>query len=383
MRSGVSRCLILFPPNNSYYILIAFAFSRAFWNRGIACAVHTYPTSHEIERALLEQVSPDVVISVNRYKSEAMVERNVTHIVWIVDDYFPPIDFLSPPEHIVSEMTYYCCHSLQEWVPPEEKSMSGVLMFATEIGAKTGVPSDARFDLTMVGGMFDSRTLELEFDLGGARFRGFEFAEFLASEYEGNIDWQPRHIIELSTKFIVKKLGRTGDTPSEGSISARESTIHELIPRLLFRTQCARAMLTTSKVTAIFGSRAWKSWPEFAAHYFGTICTAEEFDIATRASKICVHNGGINVHPRMFDSLGSGGFVMANRIRDEAQDDKIFEPGVHMVEYNLRDFKDVAREFLANDIERARIADEGRRLVAAKHTWDNRVQQVLSDLASM
>jgi hypothetical protein len=383
MRAGISRVMLLIPASNSYYVKMAFAFARAFIARNIACLVYTYPATTDIERALLEQVSPDVIISINRYKSEAILERSVRHVLWILDDFAhaPRIDFLNPPDHIASEITYYCNNSLQGWAPSEQDSLNSVLMPATELSTSKCISGEATFDLAMVAGMFDSAALECELDFGGTQVVGREFADFLASEYNSNVDFQPNRIMALSNKFIGERLRQAKDRTEEEVLFVRDTTVHDVIPRLVFRRQIAQAMVNTSSSIAFFGSRAWKTWPEFAPYYRGAASTTSEFSTATRSSRISVHNGGSHIHPRVLDSLGNGGFVMANRIRESSPNDMIFEPGVSIVDYTLIDFKHIARDYLRDDAARALISHEGHRLVAAHHTWHNRVQQVLSDLA--
>jgi hypothetical protein len=385
MRPGISRVMILIPASNSYYLKLAFAFSRAFHARNMACLVYTYPATTDIECSLLEQASPDVVISINRYKSEAMLERSVRNVLWILDDFAhsPRIDFLNPPDHIPSEISYHCNYTLQGWAPPERESLNGVLMPATELPASERISGEATLDLAMVAGMFDSAALECKLDFGGAQVAGREFAEFLASEYNGNVDFQPNRIMALSNKFISERFSQSKDRTEEDVISVRDTTVHDAIPRLLFRRQCAQAMASTSRSIAFFGSRAWKTWPEFAPYYRGAVSTTMEFSAATRSSRISVHNGGSHIHPRILDSLGNGAFVMANRIREASPNDMIFEPGVSIVDYTLIDFKQIACAYLKDGAARALISHEGHRLVAANHTWHNRVQQVLSDLASI
>lgn len=101
----------------------------------------------------------------------------------------------------------------------------------------------------------------------------------------------------------------------------------------------------------------------------------------------------LNRH-KVFVSAGdvSGGFFMKNLEAMAcgclliAQYSPCFEKlgfvhGKHLLLWNsFSDLVDLTRRYLDDHEARARIAREGRKLVASKHTWDSRVDALLKEL---
>ena len=78
---------------------------------------------------------------------------------------------------------------------------------------------------------------------------------------------------------------------------------------------------------------------------------------------------------RAFDIMGCGGFLIRNYQEDFLE---YFEPDKDFVFYHdYEDLKEKVSFYLKNDAKRESIAQNGRRKVAAQHTYLHRVTEIL------
>jgi spore maturation protein CgeB len=89
------------------------------------------------------------------------------------------------------------------------------------------------------------------------------------------------------------------------------------------------------------------------------------------------------MHPRFFECLGAGGFLMANRCGDDSNISSLFESGVHYIDYDVDNLEDLARQYLDDEEGRRRIATAAVDVVLNFHTWDHRVAQIINDLKQL
>lgn len=82
---------------------------------------------------------------------------------------------------------------------------------------------------------------------------------------------------------------------------------------------------------------------------------------------------------RTFEILGAGGFQLVER---QVRAVELFEEGVEIEYYASKDeFLDKIRFYLKNDTARLRIAARGHELALRKHTWKERMRELLQLLA--
>jgi hypothetical protein len=88
-----------------------------------------------------------------------------------------------------------------------------------------------------------------------------------------------------------------------------------------------------------------------------------------------------NVGTRMFETVGSGGFVLANRGKVSSGIDQLAIDGHHFVSYNdsYWDFIDKLGYYLDHDDERRKIAAFGHAHFLKNHTYANRLRTILDD----
>jgi len=84
---------------------------------------------------------------------------------------------------------------------------------------------------------------------------------------------------------------------------------------------------------------------------------------------------------RVFDIMGCGGFLISNYQEDFLE---YFEPDEDFVfYYDYEDLADKVSYYLKNDTPRERIAQSGRRKVAAEHTYLQRVMKILETVKNI
>ena len=161
-------------------------------------------------------------------------------------------------------------------------------------------------------------------------------------------------------------------------------TVHEYA-RLLDRKALTELALSVSRNIEIWGTN-WELWPEFAP-YSRLFCFDNDvvLDLYQR-SRINLHNNifGFALHSRVLEAMAVGGFVMANEsphVGKKGQLTETFEPDVHYGEYNADNFIDRASSWLYSET-RPKLIRDARKVIAARHLWKHRAEQVLADLAT-
>jgi spore maturation protein CgeB len=103
------------------------------------------------------------------------------------------------------------------------------------------------------------------------------------------------------------------------------------------------------------------------------------FDIL-KQSKICLNSMPFfkdGSHERIFNSLACGALPITSGSK---YIEEVFEIGKDLFKYEPGHWKDVNAKvnfYLANDKERIKIVESGRKKVMENHTWDNRAEQLL------
>ncbi len=93
----------------------------------------------------------------------------------------------------------------------------------------------------------------------------------------------------------------------------------------------------------------------------------------------CPVNGDLNM--RVFEALASGSMLLTQSIANGQRD--LFENRVHLVEYgDEREMLELLGYYLVHDDERERIAETGRQLVLAAHTYWHRCQTIIKTVFS-
>ncbi len=89
-----------------------------------------------------------------------------------------------------------------------------------------------------------------------------------------------------------------------------------------------------------------------------------------------------DVNMRVFEALACGSLLISNDLAENGQAE-LFQDGVHLTTYStLDELFDRMRFYLTHDVERERIAAQGRAAVLAKHTYRHRMEIILSALGA-
>lgn len=89
----------------------------------------------------------------------------------------------------------------------------------------------------------------------------------------------------------------------------------------------------------------------------------------------CSLNGDLNM--RVFEAMASGAMVMTDKV-DQNGGSELFTDNVHLKFYrNEEEMREQARFYLAHANQKNIIAEAGQQEVLSKHTYDNRVKEII------
>lgn len=129
----------------------------------------------------------------------------------------------------------------------------------------------------------------------------------------------------------------------------------------------------------------WDTIPEIKSYALGALPNGKTSSRVYNRSKINFHvHPWVTVHPRVFESIASGGFMLIKRIgsRDMAPINEILPEGEGYIFFNDRkDFEKKVRYYLTHDDERREIIRKGHATVMSKFTVGPRAQYLLDILS--
>src|SRR5579859_3266405 len=142
--------------------------------------------------------------------------------------------------------------------------------------------------------------------------------------------------------------------------------------------------LTTSPFYVARSQWLPKLAKDFRTNDWSRLYTVQEVAGVYRKSRIVVNIGRDDfpqdANLRVFEVLASGALLLT-QLPTELQHFG-FRDGVHFVGYrNPTEISALVRKYLDNEAERSRISTAARELVLAKHTYDQRAEQLLALLA--
>jgi Glycosyl transferases group 1 len=155
--------------------------------------------------------------------------------------------------------------------------------------------------------------------------------------------------------------------------------------RQVDRLITARQALSASQSCELWGNWDWhEEFRPWAKPH--TDDEAVLYDIFQR-SRINFHTNifGFGLHTRVLEVMALGGFVMTHAAAEPQKAGRVtaeFEPGRHFGQFTSYDLPDQMRYWLSDDGARYAAAGEARKIVASRHLWSHRAQQILTDLAA-
>jgi hypothetical protein len=107
-------------------------------------------------------------------------------------------------------------------------------------------------------------------------------------------------------------------------------------------------------------------------------CFWDEMAALFSESRIVFNNGvSEDLNMRFFEVLSTGTLLLSDMAQDSGQEE-LFVAGEDYALYRDDNLEEVAQYYLAHEQTREAIAQRGQRLVHAAHTYDHRVQDLLS-----
>jgi hypothetical protein len=155
-------------------------------------------------------------------------------------------------------------------------------------------------------------------------------------------------------------------------------------PRYIDRLRLAQLAYLASPKCGFYGVN-WKKYYQFGNCTYAPIKDERILYQVYRNSKINLHNNwnGFGLHSRVLEAMAVGGFVMAHSCAAPQAAGRLttsFEPDVHFGEYTPDNFVERAKYWLQDDAARNKAITESRKIIADKHLWKHRAQQILHDL---
>jgi hypothetical protein len=155
-------------------------------------------------------------------------------------------------------------------------------------------------------------------------------------------------------------------------------------PRYIDRLRIAQLAYYASSKCGFYGVN-WQKYYQFGKCAFAPIKDEYKLLDIYKGTKINLHNNwnGFGLHSRVLDAMAVGGFVMAHSCADPQAAGRLtteFEPDVHYGEYTPDNFVERAKYWLQDGAARVKAIRESKKIVAARHLWKHRAEQILNDL---
>ncbi len=345
---------------------------------GADCLIQVADLNEGAEGALLQGYAPDLVFSINCPRP---VQRTSTfrHVLWLQDNIFNGRDLRHTRfESEQDDLVYVVCQRLKNLVFPDNPNV-GILHFATQPLECGNEKPEIKTDFSLIGYIPSVNLLTNQYSLGnGRQFTGRDYFNFLSSALGDEIDY-PLELLDDIVEVFFNTLGSTTKgLPTEALGIFKEEYI-----RAFNRFRLADTILHNGHSLRLYGPDTWKGWPHLEANYQRELPGFNDLTRAFKTSAFNLHNGGMIIHPRVFDCMGAGGGpIFANRNTITGEEANEFIPGTHYIEYSLSNLKEVTNHYLSSP-EADAIQKNAYDLVREKHTWDHRVAQILNDLEEL
>jgi hypothetical protein len=327
--------------------------------------------------------SADVVIEVNKARDDH-IPKHVIHIPWVQEYYGGGGDPDYDGQAFDRDLIYTFGHP---WIigAPQFKHWAGSLCMAVE-------PK-----------LLEIPSVEPDLDFSIAGFIAAPTWFKKQSEIPTTPD--PNGYYNLTAELMAMITREIKTTPLSGSFdqageSARFRSILPNLPSHLFgivaqnihetarafnRCAAAQKVLQVSKNVEFWGLH-WDQWPEFAPYAKPFSNDGELLRNLYQRSRINVHDNifGFAMHSRVLEAMAVGGFVMAHESPHTGAAGQMtgegFVPGIHYGQYNAANFVELAHCWLGYQDSRQRCIDAAKEVIAGRHLWKHRAQQILHDL---
>jgi Glycosyl transferases group 1 len=368
---------------------------------------------------IVEQNRADVVLQVNRFRpTDPPLPANVRHIAWF-QDVFPDSNNSGKTPEREGDIVYALGTAQALGLKTEFPCFVGSLVTGVEPGILNTkrASSQRKVDFSLCGyippplvWLSPSKKLRLARHVNDLYDRLPRLVRAWCSQH-----LQFRPLVRLRSKrpaqaeltqllyAIVKATYRPlrGDldilllsdilrqaTPSNpGATAKTESLINYLVreyPRLLDREALVGMALAVSNSLELYGP-GWEQHEAFRPYYKGITNNHNALLEIFQRSRINLANNthGLGLHSRTLECMAVCGFIFMHRSpHDEEPGGMLtsFEPGVHYGAYTPGTFHEEAKRWLRDDTITAKVGERAKAIIAEKHLWRHRAEQILDDL---
>lgn len=423
------RSIALFAPNSSaLHISVLLGIRKEFVRRGIDVHVGWHLLNEEQMHAFCDIFRPDAVIEIDRTRNEAAgVPSNVKSIAWIQDWRSvgtSDVGVLSS-NFGGSDLNYFCVKPEAVGIESSKLDHWAYLLQATDPEVYVSQEASAECDFSLVGYIPAKRLLQSTDALArvhrpgdllhgkplctigeiveAMRARGVTWNTYDAMEaraalndflyplYKSKKRLLPRFWSTLSSSMRRPEPEALSNAhPAQDCLLSDETLywIENEVMRSQARYGVVQSALKVSRSLRLFGVGEWQTYPEFSPYYRGPLRDVSGVRRVYAETRLNLHNAMTQMHSRVLDCMASGGAVMVNEMKHNSAESPdclkaYFEEGLHYFEYNDGNFEERAREALADEERRKKVALSAGAIVRAQHTWKQRVDQIIRDLAQL
>jgi len=377
------RRFALFAPDSPLFVNLLMGLKRGL--EGLGMEVHAgWPLlSGRLLTTFLANYQPDVVFEINRARDQIIgCDRPFVHLSWMQD--FQWNGTYIDKAVSGSDLTYLILPPDIYGIDPGMLGRWKYLWPGVDDAIFRPQPAARLWDVTLVGHMYGPippASLDVPLRARGAPCGSLAglVERFLASDIRNDAAGVPE-----VRRFLVEHAARYGIDVSMDTLGSNLLFLmEEVLFRIKGRCRLADAMLDASRAVRFFGGVGWALWERYAPYYGGEVLDPYALASIYQASRLNAHNSPWPLHFRPLDTMASGGVALINRVVRPDVETLFycdFEPGVHLLEYELATFTDTVHEALADPARLQRIGEAGARRTHERHTWHHRARQILADL---
>ncbi|EKD38831.1 MAG: hypothetical protein ACD_75C00595G0002 [uncultured bacterium] len=380
----IKKLGLFLPKTNPFYLGMFWAIKRGLEQAGIEVSGWTELLDERSLLTFCREFKPDAVFEMNRSRRQIpWFPKHIVHIGWIVD-----LGSRDQNEFGDSEILYFfnrdwlghytVPHSgFVDWLPPA---------FCPTINSpkKQQILSDFSF-VGHISNPWDDKEYSRIVYKDDTTSITFKEIEFLFSEYWNSTRTFTTSYLAIETNQSLNPAIKQNIIKSLQSDPILKYDTHCRLVRMYNRQRLINCCLGFSNSLRLYGTN-WHRWPIYAPYYRSFIEDPRELTTIFQTSAINLHEG-VPLHMRVFECLGSGGFLMyfiPQGVNFAAsQMHELLEEGTHYMAVAESDFEESASYVLKNFSYRDSVIKSATQLVHAEHTWRDRVHKILQDCRSV
>lgn len=378
--------IALFAPASPLYVNVLMGLRAGFAELGVDVHAGWPLPDGRMLSAFLGNFRPDAILEINRCRDQITgCAVPCRHLAWMQDFQYHGQRLLDRLGG--SDLFYFMLPPDIYGIDPQTLPAWRYLWPGVNPGIHRPAPAEPRWDLSLVGHMYPPPpdvVMQAIVEADGLPVGRFaDFAESFFALPLGYADIR----LDAIRDFLVEQCARGGVGIAREKLDGNALFLFdEVLLRIKDRRAVADAMLRVSSNLQFFGNAGWILWPDYARRYGGELVDPHDLAAVYRTSRLNVNNSAWPLHFRTLDAMGCSAAVMINNVHRPDVEEHFhadFQPGRHYVPYDAADFEEAARRGLRDEPARLRMGAEAARVVAARHLWRHRAEQILADLGGL